>query len=85
MKTFYKNINHYECKMEISNGNTKISFLISEFLKWMVEVVIIVGTAVALYYNLSNEFNLLKSDMSRLNKEFEEMKTEFKIHLRETK
>jgi hypothetical protein len=71
--------------MEISNGNTKISFLISEFIKWMVEVVIIVGTAVALYYNLSNEFNLLKSDMGRLNKEFEEMKTEFKIHLKETK
>lgn len=71
--------------MEISNGNTKISFLISEFLKWMVEVVIIVGTAVALYYNLSNEFNLLKSDMNRLNKEFEEMKTEFKIHLKEMK
>jgi len=71
--------------MEISNGNTKISFLISEFLKWMVEDVIIVGTAVALYYNLSNEFNLLKSDMNRLNKEFEEMKTEFKIHLKEMK
>lgn len=71
--------------MEISNGNTKISFLISEFVKWMLEVIIIVGTAVALYYNLSNDFNLLKSDMHRLNKEFEEMKTEFKIHLRNTK
>ena len=71
--------------MEISNGNTKISFFISEFLKWTLEVVIIVGTAVALYYNLTNEFNLMKSDMVRLNKEFEEMKTEFKIHLRETK
>ncbi len=71
--------------MEISNGNTKISFLISEFIKWMLEVIIIVGTAVALYYNLSNDFNLLKSDMHRLNKEFEEMKTEFKIHLRDTK
>ncbi|MCX6165317.1 MAG: hypothetical protein NTU73_10760 [Ignavibacteriae bacterium] len=72
--------------MEISNNsNTKISFMLSEFIKWMIEVVIIVGTAVALYYNLSNDFNLLKSDMHRLNKEFEEMKTEFKIHLRETK
>lgn len=71
--------------MEISNNNTKISFLISEFIKWMLEVIIIVGTAVALYYNLSNDFNLLKSDMHRLNKEFEEMKTEFKIHLRNTK
>ena len=71
--------------MEISNGNTKISFFISEFLKWTLEVVIIVGTAVALYYNLTNEFNLMKSDMVRLNKEFEEMKTEFKIHLRETR
>jgi uncharacterized membrane protein (DUF106 family) len=69
--------------MEISNGNTKISFYISEFLKWTLEVVIIVGTAVALYYNLTNEFNLIKSDMTRLNKEFEEMKTEFKIHLKE--
>jgi len=69
--------------MEISNGNTKISFYISEFLKWTLEVVIIVGTAVALYYNLTNEFNLIKSDMIRLNKEFEEMKTEFKIHLKE--
>lgn len=71
--------------MEISNGNTKISFLISEFFKWMMEVVIIVGTAVALYYNLSNEFNLVKSDLNRLNKEFEEMKTEFKEHLKETR
>jgi hypothetical protein len=72
--------------MEISNNsNTKISFLLSEFIKWMMEVVIIVGTAVALYYNLSNDFNLLKSDMHRLNKEFEEMKTEFKVHLKETK
>lgn len=71
--------------MEISNGNTKISFYISEFLKWTLEVVIIVGTAVALYYNLTNEFNLMKSDMVRLNKEFEEMKTEFKIHLKETR
>ncbi len=72
--------------MEISNNsNTKISFLLSEFIKWMIEVVIIVGTAVALYYNLSNDFNLLKSDMHRLNKEFDEMKTEFKIHLKETK
>jgi hypothetical protein len=71
--------------MEITNGNTKISFLISEFLKWMMEVVIIVGTAVALYYNLSNEFNLVKSDINRLNKEFEEMKTEFKTHLKETR
>jgi hypothetical protein len=71
--------------MEITNGNTKISFLISEFLKWMLEVVIIVGTAVALYYNLSNEFNLVKSDLNRFNKEFEEMKTEFKIHLKETR
>lgn len=69
--------------MEISNGNTKISFYISEFLKWTLEVVIIVGTAVALYYNLTNEFNLIKSDLTRLNKEFEEMKTEFKIHLKE--
>lgn len=72
--------------MEISNNsNTKISFLLSEFIKWMMEIVIIVGTAVALYYNLSNDFNLLKSDMHRLNKEFDEMKTEFKIHLKETK
>ena len=72
--------------MEISNNsNTKISFMLSEFIKWMIEVVIIVGTAVALYYNLSNDFNLLKSDMHRLNKEFDEMKTEFKIHLKETK
>lgn len=71
--------------MEISNGNTKISLLISEFLKWTMELIIIVGTAVALYYNLSNEFNLLKSDMNRLNKEFDEMKTEFKLHLKEVK
>ncbi|MBI5401851.1 MAG: hypothetical protein HY959_00480 [Ignavibacteriae bacterium] len=69
--------------MDITNGNTKISFYISEFLKWTLEVVIIVGTAVALYYNLTNEFNLMKSDMIRLNKEFEEMKTEFRIHLKE--
>jgi hypothetical protein len=69
--------------MDISNGNTKISFYISEFVKWTLEVVIIVGTAVALYYNLTNDFNLIKSDMVRLNKEFEEMKTEFKIHLKE--
>jgi uncharacterized membrane protein (DUF106 family) len=69
--------------MEFSNGNTKISFYISEFLKWTLEVVIIVGTAVALYYNLTNEFNLIKSNMIRLNKEFDEMKTEFKIHLKE--
>lgn len=71
--------------MEISNGNTKISFMLSEFIKWMMEVIIIVGTAVALYYNLSNEFNLIKSDLGRLNKEFEEMKTEFRVHLKETK
>jgi hypothetical protein len=71
--------------MEISNSNTKISFFVSEFVKWMMEVMIIVGTAVALYYNLTNDFNLLKSDMQRLNKEFDEMKTEFKIHLRETR
>lgn len=69
--------------MDITNGNTKISFYISEFLKWTLEVVIIVGTAVALYYNLTNEFNLMKSDMIRLNKEFDEMKTEFRIHLKE--
>lgn len=69
--------------MDITNGNTKISFYVSEFLKWTLEVVIIVGTAVALYYNLTNEFNLMKSDMIRLNKEFEEMKTEFRIHLKE--
>lgn len=71
--------------MEISNGNTKISFYISEFFKWIIELVIVVGTAVALYYNLSNEFNLVKSDLNRLNKEFEEMKTEFKLHLKESK
>jgi hypothetical protein len=71
--------------MELSNGNTKISFLLSEFFKWMVQVVVIVGTAVALYYNLTNEFNLIKSDLNRLNKEFEEMKTEFKYHLKEAK
>lgn len=69
--------------MDITNGNTKISFYISEFLKWTLEVVIIVGTAVALYYNLTNEFNLMKSDMIRLNKEFDEMKAEFRIHLKE--
>ncbi|MFA5405653.1 MAG: hypothetical protein WC358_12035 [Ignavibacteria bacterium] len=71
--------------MEISNNSTKVSLLLSEFIKWMMEIVIIVGTAVALYYNLSNDFNLLKSDMNRLNKEFEEMKTEFKVHLKETR
>ena len=70
--------------VNLSNEGTKISFRISEFIKWMMELIFIVGTAIALYYNLSNEFNLLKADMNRLNKEFEEMKSEFKIHLKET-
>jgi hypothetical protein len=71
--------------VNLTNEGTKISFKISEFIKWMMELIFIAGTAVALYYNLSNEFNLLKADMGRLNKEFEEMKSEFKIHLKDTK
>ena len=70
---------------ETINKNTTINLSLSELIKWMLQFIVLVGTAVALYYNLTNEFNLVKTDISRLNKEFEEMKTEFRIHLRNEK
>ncbi len=69
--------------MDLTNGNGKIIFRITDFFKWMLEAVIIVGTAVALYYNLTNEFNLVKADIYRMNKDIEELKSEIKFHIRE--
>jgi len=70
--------------MEIkSNGNTKITFCITELIRWLINVAVIIGTAVGLYYNLTNELRIIKIDIENARKEINEIKSDFKTHLRE--
>lgn len=65
----------------LNNDKTKITFYLKDFIKILFQVCVIAGTAIALFYNIQNEFNLLKQEVIFLRKDVNDMKVEFRNHV----
>lgn len=65
----------------LNNDRTKIVFYLKDFVKILFHLCVIVGTAIALFYNIQNELNLLKQEVIYLRKDVTDMKVEFRNHI----
>lgn len=70
--------------MQTLNDKTRLVFYLKDFIKILFQVCVVAGTAIALFYNIQNEFNLLKQEMFYLRKDINDMKVEFRNHLDKT-
>lgn len=67
--------------MQTLNDKTRLVFYLKDFIKILFQVCVVAGTAIALFYNIQNEFNLLKQEMFYLRKDINDIKVEFRNHL----
>ncbi|MGB9697303.1 MAG: hypothetical protein ACP5P3_06580 [Ignavibacteria bacterium] len=67
--------------MQIFSDKTSIVFYLKDFIKILFQVCVVAGTAIALFYNLQNEFNLLKQEVIYLRKDVNDMKVELRTHI----
>jgi len=67
--------------MQILNDKTSLVFYLKDFIKILFQVCVVAGTAIALFYNIQNEFNLLKQEMFYLRRDVNDMKIEFRNHI----